>query len=132
MSMRFRWACALAIAEAISLCGCANQRTTVHAQPESETQYVGWVRFVGDFLLYTDRSAFKLSQREHCVSGALPLEKQRDAARNLSGKRVRVIAKRVLWKLPDPLAVALNNNGSPITNWCGGEYVLFATDMEVE
>lgn len=57
---------------------------------------------------------------------------QQDAARKLNGRRVRVIAKRVPWELPDPLALSLNYEGSPITNWCGGKYVLFATEMEPE
>jgi len=62
----------------------------------------------------------------------LPLNKQRVAEKEMNGRRVRVTGVRVPWSLPDPLAVSLNNDGSPITNWCGGKFVLFATDMKEE
>lgn len=132
MSTSYRYAFVPALCVVVGLCGCASHGASIRAQSESDTQHVGWVRFVGEFVLYTDHSAFESSRREHCVSGALPLEKQRDAAKNLDGKKVMVVAKRVPWALPDPLAVSLNNEGSPITNWCGGKYVLFAADMEAE
>jgi hypothetical protein len=93
---------------------------------------IGWVRFVGEFALYDSQSAFERSDREHCVSGALPLDEQRLAAKTLDGRRVKVIGARVPWSLPDPLAVSLNNGGSAITNWCGGSFVLFATKMVPE
>lgn len=123
----------LAIAVTTAVFGCADQFTATRAaQPDEDDSYVGWVRFVGEFVLYDDRSAFTGSRREHCVSGALPLNEQGEAAKRFDGKRVRVTATRVPWSLPDPLAVSLNHEGSPITNWCGGEYVLFATDMVLD
>ena len=102
------------------------------AQPNEEDSYVGWVRFVGEFVLYDDRSAFAGARKEHCVSGALPLDKQKQAAKRFDGKRVKITGTRVSWSQPNPLAVSLNHKRSPITNWCGGEYVLFATDMTIE
>ena len=123
----------VALAAIVALCGCASQSASTHVkESEGGGSYVGWVRFVGEFVLYDDRSAFADSRREHCVSGALPLDKQREAAKKFNGKRVRVKAKPVPWSLPDPLAVSLNHEGSPITNWCGGKYILFATDMTPE
>lgn len=123
----------LTFSAAVIFFGCANRLTPPStSQPDSDGSYVGWVRFSGEFLLYDNRSAFAGSRREHCVSGALPLEKQREAARKFDGKRVRVTAVRVPWSLPDPLAVSLNNEGSPVTNRCGGQYILFATDMMLE
>lgn len=130
--MRYKTICVLTISCAILfICSCAYQAAN-HSRQESDDQYVGWVRFVGEFVLYTDRVAFEDSRRQDCVSGALPLGKQRDAARKLDGKKVKVVAQRVPWVLPGPLAISLNNDGSPITNWCGGDYVLFATEMVAE
>jgi hypothetical protein len=123
----------LTLAAVVTVLGCANEPTaTGTGQPDGGEPYVGHVRFLGEFVLYDDRSAFADFRREHCVSGALPLDKQREAAKRFDGKRVRVTGTRVPWSLPDPLAVSLNHEGSPITNWCGGQYVLFATEMVIE
>jgi hypothetical protein len=35
----------------------------------------------------------------------------------------------VTWSLPNPDAFTMNNDGSPITNWCGDRVVLFASEM---
>jgi hypothetical protein len=110
-------------------CYRANQKPSGTSPTESR---IGWVRFVGEFALYDSQSAFERSDREHCVSGALPLDEQRLAAKTMDGRRVKVIGARVQWSLPDPLAVSLNNRGSAITNWCGGRFVLFATKMVPE
>jgi hypothetical protein len=91
--------------------------------------YVGWVRFAGEFSLYSDPSSFADSQTSHCVSGALPPDKQKEAAAKLSGKRVRVVAVPVKWALPNPDSFTMSNAGSPITNWCGDPVVLFASEM---
>jgi hypothetical protein len=91
--------------------------------------YAGWVRFAGEFALYADASAFADSRTSHCLSGALPPDKQKEAAAKLSGKRVVVRAKVVPWSLPDPKQLTMSNEGSPITNWCGGKEVLLATEM---
>src|SRR5215216_7239190 len=113
----------------VVLCGCVSKVADRVDEAESVGTYVGWVRFIGEFVLYDDRSAFENSRMEHCVSGALPLDRQNEAAEKFDGKRVRVKAKPVPWSLPHPLAISLNHEGSPITNWCGGEYILFAIDM---
>jgi hypothetical protein len=93
---------------------------------------VGWVRFIGEFALYESEQAAGDRGREGCVSGALPLEQQRLAAEKFEGKRVRITASEVAWELPDPLALSLNHAGSPITNWCGGSFVLFASNIRAE
>jgi hypothetical protein len=116
----------LALFASVALGSCAGGAPR---DPDRVDQYVGWVRFVGEFALYSDYGAFENSDRDACVSGSLPLEMQRSAAAALDGKRVRIIAKRVPWVLPGPLAMSLNHQGSPITNWCGKEYVLFATQI---
>jgi hypothetical protein len=97
-----------------------------------ERVYAGWVRFAGEFALYSDPSAFADSQTAHCLSGALPPDKQKEAAAQFSGKRVRVWARPVPWSLPDPDQLTLNNAGSPITNWCGDRVVLFASEMVLD
>jgi hypothetical protein len=112
--------------------GCAGEGGSRRDQAHATQSYVGWVRFVGEFALYDDRSAYESSRHARCISGALPLEQQRKAAYEFEGRRVRVTAVRVAWFLPDPLSVSLNNDGSPITNWCEGKYVLFATEMVPE
>jgi hypothetical protein len=118
----------LALAPTLILSGCKSWALNHEIGRGSAESYVGWVRFVGEFVLYDDQSAFESFGKNHCMSGALPLEKQRLASR-FSGTRVKVTGVRVRWSLPDPSAVSLNNDGSPITNWCGGEFVLFARDM---
>lgn len=98
----------------------------------SDGVYVGWVRFVGEFVLYDDREAFLERRRDHCVSGALPFNEHRVAARTFDGKRVRVTGVAVEWSLPDPMALSLNHKGSPIANWCAGSTVIFGTEMKLE
>lgn len=121
---------AVALTSAIAW-GCA-YRVKDASRTHPTESYVGWVRFVGEFVLYDDRSAFDGSKKEHCISGALPLEKQRTAAETMNGRRVKVTGTHIAWSLPDPLAISLNNNGSPILNWCGGDFVIFATDIVAE
>jgi hypothetical protein len=116
---------AIALSCSVLLAGCATE-TRTSMRPRV---YVGWVRFAGEFSLYSDPSAFADSQTTHCVSGALPPDKQKDAAAKLNGKRVRVVAVPVNWSLPNPDAFTMNNAGSPITNWCGDPVVLFASEM---
>jgi hypothetical protein len=96
-----------------------------------ERLYTGWVRFTGEFVLYSNASAFADSRTSHCLSGALSPAKQKDAAARFNGKRVIVRARPVRWALPDPQALMMNNQGTPITNWCGRDEVLFATEMKL-
>ena len=49
----------------------------------SDGVYVGWVRFVGEFVLYDDREAFLERRRDHCVSGALPFNEHRPCGAGL-------------------------------------------------
>jgi hypothetical protein len=122
----FRALAGVVLGCAILLAGCASTSGHSSARPRV---YVGWVRFAGEFSLYSDPSAFADSQTTHCVSGALPPDKQKEAAAKLSGKRVRVVAVPVTWSLPNPETFTMNNEGSPITNWCGDRVVLFASEM---
>jgi hypothetical protein len=113
--------------------GCVNRQTIAPADhaPAAEKTYIGWVRFTGEFNLYDDHTSFLNSSRSHCISGALPLDAQRTARQTLDGQRVRVTARSVTWSLPGSLAVSMNNEGAPITNWCLGDQVLFATAMQL-
>ena len=121
----------IAVSVVATLGGCAQSNLTQRAEAR-EHVYVGWVRFAGEFSLYSDPSAFADSQTAHCVSGALPPDKQKEAAAQFSGKRVRVTARAVPWSLPSPDTLTLNNAGSPITNWCGDRVVLFASQMVLD
>jgi hypothetical protein len=124
---RFGAVLGMAVSCSVLLGGCAS----TGADSKRPRVYVGWVRFAGEFSLYSDASAFADSQTSHCVSGALPPEQQKEAAAKLNGKRVRVVARPVAWVLPNPDTFTLNNNGSPITNWCGDRVVLFASEMKL-
>jgi hypothetical protein len=121
-----------ALALAAMLASCSSISQPVPERPTTrETVYIGWVRFAGEFILYPDSATFEAAQTMRCVSGALPPEKQKDAER-FSGKRVQVCARPVPWaSLPED-ALSLNNEGSPITNWCGDRVVLFASDMKLD
>ena len=121
----------LAVSVVVTLGGCAKPATTQRTETRERT-YAGWVRFAGEFALYSDPSAFADSQTNHCVSGALPAELQKQAATQFSGKRVRVTARPVPWSLPNPDTFTLDNAGSPITNWCGDRVVLFASKMVLD
>jgi hypothetical protein len=124
---RFRALAGIVLSGSVLIAGCAS--TGSHST--RPRVYVGWVRFAGEFSLYSDPSAFADSQTTHCVSGALPPDKQKEAAATLSGKRVRVVAVPVKWSLPNPDTFTMNNAGSPITNWCGDRVVLFASEMKL-
>jgi hypothetical protein len=116
--------------------GCAGSASSSReANAGAEQTYVGWVRFVGEFVLYDDRSAFLERRRANCISGALPLAAQRAAVGKFDGKRVRVRAVPVEFAIPesaDVIALSMVHQGSAITNWCGGPRVLFATEMNLE
>jgi hypothetical protein len=117
------------ISIALSLCvagGCATQQ----GSEKYPHVYTGWVRFAGEFMLYPDAKSFAAGQPLRCVSGALPLEKQKEAAAQFSGKRVLVRGKAVPWSPGDGYSV--NHEGSLITNWCGARTVLLAVDMKVD
>jgi hypothetical protein len=120
----------IAVSVIATLGGCA--MAGPQGAGEREHVYAGWVRFAGEFALYSDPSAFADSQTAHCLSGALPADKQKEAASKFSGKRVRVTARAVPWSLPNPETFTLNNAGSPITNWCGDRVVLFASQMVLD
>ena len=107
--------------------GCATRQSS-EAYPHV---YTGYVRFAGEFMLYPDAKSFASGQTLRCVSGALPLEKQKEAASQLSGKRVLVRAKSVAWAPPGE-SYSVNHEGSQITNWCGGRKVLLALEMKVD
>jgi hypothetical protein len=117
----------LALSLAALLTGCVSPGMGQRAESR-ERMYVGWVRFTSEFALYPDEASFSRADTLRCVSGALPPDKHKDIAARLNGKRVKVKARAVPWSLPEG-AMTLNNQGSPITNWCGDQVVLFASDM---
>jgi hypothetical protein len=116
---------------ALSFCaviaGCAAPQS---AGPTYPHVYAGYVRFAGEFMLYPDAKSFASGQPLRCVSGALPLDKQKEAAAEFSGKRVLVRAKSVPWSPGEGYSV--NHEGSQITNWCGARTVLLAVEMKAD
>lgn len=106
--------------------GCA----TPQSAPTYPHVYTGFVRFAGEFMLYPDAKSFAAGNPLRCVSGALPLEKQKEAAAEFSGKRVLVRAKAVPWSPGEGYSV--NHEGSQITNWCGARTVLLAVEMKAD
>lgn len=127
----------LALGVVLSFCvvggGCATSQSSAGTGGGGGRTrvYVGWVRFAGEFMLYPDAKSFAAGQTLTCVSGSLPLEKQKDAATQLSGKRVLVRARAVPWSPPGD-SYSVDYDGSKITNWCGGRRVLIAEDMLVD
>jgi hypothetical protein len=117
------------ISIALSLCMVSGCGTS----PKVETYphvYAGYVRFAGEFMLFPDAKSFEAGQPLCCVSGALPLDKQKDAVSQFSGKRVLVRGKAVPWSPGN--AYSVNHGGSLITNWCGARTVLLAVEMKVD
>jgi len=118
------------ISIALSLCAVSGGCATSTSTPKYPNVYTGFVRFAGEFMLYPDAKSFAAGNTLRCVSGALPLEKQKEAASQFSGKRVLVRAKAVPWSPGEGYSV--NHEGSQITNWCGARTVLLAVEMKVD
>lgn len=96
---------------------------------QAET-FSGWVSFRGEFLLYPSRRAMLAEKNEGCLSGALPLTQQRIAMRKYQHKHVDISGYKERFALA-PLALSMNNRGSPITNICSSEFVIFANKIRM-
>lgn len=118
------------ISLALTFCAFSSGCATTQSAPTYPNVYTGFVRFAGEFMLYPDAKSFAAGNTLRCVSGALPLEKQKEAAAQFSGKRVLVRAKAVPWSPGEGYSV--NHEGSQITNWCGARTVLLAVEMKVD
>lgn len=99
---------------------------------ENASQWEGWAVFSGEFKLYRRKTPGRRLTPGRCVSGALPLEAQRRAIREFEGRRVRVKGRAVRWPehfSPDFLP-RVDHGGSTISNWCFGNWVIFADSIE--
>jgi hypothetical protein len=120
----------VAISIVLGLCAVSSGCATRQSAPQYPHVFTGYVRFAGEFMLYPDAKSFAAGQPLRCVSGALPLEKQKEAMSEFSGKRVLIRAKAVPWSPGEGYSV--NHEGSQITNWCGARTVLLAVEMKVD
>lgn len=94
------------------------------------TTFTGWVRVSnGEFQLFPQQRQLREPFSRPCVSGALPRNLQRTAS-DLSGNMVRFTGQAVNWDA-NKTNSTLNHEGSRITNQCGGDYVIQATDVTV-
>lgn len=124
-------------------CSAAGERHAVAAAGQAgllngagDVVREGWIVFHEEFQLYDTYDAMVRGDQDHCISGALPLTKQRAAEKKYRNKqaRVRVRGTLVEWKLPKTpqfpvTGLALMHDGSPILNGCLGRFVLFATSI---
>lgn len=91
------------------------------------TEWTGWVRFTGEeFELYADEDQVLQPFSRPCLSGALPRDLQRQAARDLGGQEVKVTGAVTPWTSGRP---TMDRSGSTITNSCGGSVVVLAETM---
>lgn len=115
------------------LTGCAATADT-SGSPEarfdpSASQWEGWVRFSGEeFQLYPRQVDVRRPFSRPCVSGALPRDLQRQAVQDLSGQRVRITGRAIAWQEDQP-GFRYDQQGSNITNTCGGEAIILADRM---
>lgn len=95
----------------------------------SASQWEGWVRFSGEeFQLYSRQIDVQRPFSRPCVSGALPRDLQRQAVQDLSGQRVRITGRALAWQKDQP-GFRYDQQGSNITNTCGGEAIILADRM---
>lgn len=83
----------------------------------------------GEFQLYETGMPNIMS--EGCISGSLPIDHQKLAAEEYNGSAVIVVGSRVRWP-NDPLLAYLENKGGRVSNECGGQYVIFASNISRE
>lgn len=111
-------------------CGTSAQKHLDSHNQEELQEFTGWLRLRGEFLLYETKTLSESGIASNCISGSLPLGQQLSATR-FEGKKVRIWARPVIWRLPSDDAVSLNYAGSPIVNWCKADTVLFASRIEL-
>lgn len=98
--------------------------TTPHTQ-----EFTGRLEFWGEFTLYPVSGS--LTKKDECVSGAFPLRKHLRAKKLYSGKAVRIKGRKVRYSslVEQVGATERGWKGTPIPNYCGGEYVILAYEV---
>lgn len=118
-------------AAALALTACASGATAPAPASfdASATQWTGWIRFVGhEFALYDDENALRRPFSQDCVSGVLPLDLQRQAARDLGGLEVVVTGRTAAWS-DDLPGDRLEHEGSILRNECRKGVVILASSV---
>jgi len=118
---------------AAALGGCAGMldpgNTPKAVLDPAASQWEGWVRFSEEeFQLYPREVQVLRPFSRPCLSGALPLNLQRQAVRDLGGQKVRVTGRTTPWTGREA-GNRIDHAGSDITNVCGGQAVILAESM---
>ncbi len=115
----------IAVSALMTLGACASAPPA--AFDTAATEWTGWVKFTGEeFELYADEDQLMQPFARPCLSGALPRDLQRQAARDLGGQEVKVTGTVRPWAAGTP---TMDRAGSTITNSCGGSVVVLAETM---
>ncbi|GAA0635581.1 hypothetical protein [Brevundimonas lenta] len=115
----------------LALTACATTPTPPASFDPAATSFTGWVRFTdGEFQLFEREVQVRNEFSRPCVSGALPLDLQRTARRDLSGQMVTFTGRAVSWA-DRSTPTGLTHEASIIRNTCGGDYVILAESVSV-
>jgi hypothetical protein len=110
----------------LSMFGCPGPSES--DTPKTE-RFSGWVRFYGEFLLYSEKRDLDRGIRASCISGSLPLQAERRAAELFNGKHVVIYGQREPWFVASPLQLSEPYKGSNIENQCAGKFIILATKI---
>lgn len=83
----------------------------------------------GEFQIYETGTPNDVS--EGCISGSLPLDLQKRAAEQYNRSAVIIVGRSVPWPT-EPLLAYLEHRGGRVSNECGGDYVIFASEISAQ
>jgi hypothetical protein len=111
------------VAAASASSSFANRSTPVEV-------FQGHLQFSGEFTLFLWYNVD--GRQKECLSGAFPLKKHLRAQKRYSGKLVRIWGRRVLYSsLVERIGATEKGwKGTPIPNYCGGDYVILAKRID--
>lgn len=94
-------------------------------------EFTGRLEFSGEFTLFPFPATS--SRGKECVSGAFPLRKHRNVKRVYRGMSVIIRGHLVRYSsLTDKVGATERGwRGTPIPNYCGGEYVILADKIRL-
>ena len=94
-------------------------------------EFNGRLEFYGEFTLFPFPASSP--RAKECISGALPLAKHRRAQRLYGGKTVSIRGRMVPYSSLVETVGATERGwkGTPIPNYCGGEYVILADKVRL-
>ncbi|MBI2262012.1 MAG: hypothetical protein HYU62_10175 [Caulobacterales bacterium] len=119
---------ACAALSALTLTACASTPAPAGFDPAAAA-FTGYVRFAdGEFQLYERLAQVRMPFARPCVSGVLPRNAQEAAEQDLSGQKVTLTGRAVVWPAGE---VGLKHEGSTVRNLCGGDHVILARTVSV-